>query len=89
MRSRPDVFELPLTSGNTVEIAGPGPNRALQYAQAGVFICAHCHVLLALWDGKFTDQLGGTSQVVRFHHDDVMPGFTPRGAQEPARARRR
>jgi hypothetical protein len=76
-----DVFELPLTPGNTPEsIAGPGPNRARQYAQVGVFMCAHCHVLLALWDGKDSDQLGGTSQVVRFHHDDVMPGFTPRGA---------
>ena len=76
-----DVFELPITPGNTVEsIASPGPNRSRQYAQVGVFMCAHCHVLLALWDGKESDQLGGTSQVIRFHHDDVMPGFTPRGA---------
>jgi hypothetical protein len=76
-----DVFELPIVPGNTVEtISGPGPNRSRQYAQVGVFMCAHCHVLLALWDGKDSDQLGGTSQVVRFHHDDVMPGFTPRGA---------
>jgi len=76
-----DVFELPITPGNSVEsISGPGPNRSRQYAQVGVFMCAHCHVLLALWDGKDSDQLGGTSQVVRFHHDDVMPGFTPRGA---------
>ena len=76
-----DVFELPITPGNTVEsIAEPGPNRSRQYAQVGVFMCAHCHVLLALWDGKDSDQLGGTSQVVRFHHDDIMPGYTPRGA---------
>jgi len=74
-----DVFELPLTPGNTVaSIREQGKNRARQYAQAGVFLCAHCHVLLALWDGKQTDQLGGTSQVVRFHHEDVMPGYTPR-----------
>ena len=74
-----DVFELPLTPGNTeASIAEHGPNRARQYAQAGVFLCAHCHVLLALWDGKQSEKLGGTSQVVRFHHDDVMPGYTPR-----------
>jgi hypothetical protein len=74
-----DVFELPITPGNTVaSIAGSGANRSRQYAQCGVFLCAHCHVLLALWDGKPSDQLGGTAQVVRFHHDDVMPGYTPR-----------
>jgi hypothetical protein len=74
-----DLFELPLTQGNTVGlISGFGAGRARQYAQLGVFLCAHCHVLLALWDGKESDQLGGTSQVVRFHHHDVMPGYTPR-----------
>jgi len=74
-----DVFELPITAGNTeATILEDGPNRSRQYAQAGVFLCAHCHVLLALWDGKPSEQLGGTSQVVRFHHDDVMPGYTPR-----------
>src|SRR5512141_2703183 len=73
-----EVYELPLVPGNTVAlISEQGPGRARQYAQAGVFLCAHCHVLLALWDGKVSDQLGGTSQVVRFHHQDVMPGYTP------------
>jgi hypothetical protein len=72
-----DVFELPLISGATPEsIATPGTARSRQYAQSGVFMCAHCHILLALWDGKLSDQVGGTSQVVRFHHDDVMPGYT-------------
>jgi hypothetical protein len=74
-----DLFELPLAAGSTeAVIAEPGPGRSRQYAQAGVFMCAHCHVLLALWDGKDSDQLGGTSQVVRFHHHDAMPGYTPR-----------
>jgi hypothetical protein len=73
-----EVYELPLTPGNTVaSIREPGKNRARQYAQAGVFLCAHCHVLLALWDGNESHQLGGTSQVVRFHQHDVMPGYTP------------
>ena len=75
-----EVFELPLVAGNTAEgITADVDRRALQYAQLGVYLCAHCHILLALWDGKYTDRLGGTGQVVRFHHDDVMPGFTPEG----------
>ena len=72
-----EVITLPLARGSTVEyIAEPGQARDRQYAQLGVFLCAHCHVLLALWDGKPSSKLGSTAQVVRFHHDDVMPGYT-------------
>ena len=76
-----ELYELPITPGNTPEsIRKDGANRTQQYAQLGVFLSAHCHILLALWDGKVTDKLGGTGQVVRFHHDDVMPGYTPESA---------
>lgn len=72
-----EIYELPLVAGNTIEsIDHYGAARDQQYAQVGVFLCAHCHILLALWDGKENDKLGGTGQVVRFHHDDVMPGYT-------------
>jgi len=46
------------------------------YAAMGTFLSAHCHILLAIWDGRPSTALGGTAQVVRFHHDDVMEGFT-------------
>jgi hypothetical protein len=73
-----EFFELPILPGSTAEsITEDAEARSRQYAQLGVFLCAHCHILLALWDGKYTDDLGGTAQVVRFHHDDVMPGYTP------------
>ena len=76
-----DLFELPVTPGNTpATVQDAGPNRARQYAQLGVFLSAHCHVLLALWDGKESAETGGTAQVVRFHQDDLMPGYTPRAA---------
>jgi hypothetical protein len=76
-----DVFTLPIVAGATPQaLCDSEAARAQQYAQAGVFLCAHCHILLAVWDGKPSDQVGGTSQVVRFHHDDVMPGYTPPGA---------
>jgi len=72
-----EIFELPLARGNNMPaIQQHGPRRNRQYAQLGVFLCAHCHILLALWDGKHTTDLGGTGQVVRFHHDDIMPGYT-------------
>lgn len=52
--------------------------RERAYAQLGIFLAAHCHILLAIWDGKRNDQPGGTGHVVRFHHDDVLPGFAPK-----------
>jgi hypothetical protein len=77
------LIELPLTPGATrALIQEQGNNRDRQYAQLGVFLSAHCHVLLALWDGKPSDDLGGTAQVVQFHQYDTMPGYTPRAAAE-------
>jgi hypothetical protein len=79
-----EVFELPpLENVDLHDLAQPGPARDTQYAQLGIFVCAHCHILLALWDGKPCDRLGGTAQVVQFHHWDVMPGFTA----QPSRVR--
>ena len=49
--------------------------RTLQYAQLGVFISDHSHVLLALWDGKPGDLMAGTGAVVRYHLTAVMDGF--------------
>ena len=75
--SADEIFELPLVRGLSVDdIRTSDAERSKQYAQLGVFLCAHCHILLALWDGKPGTELGGTGQVVRFHHDDIMPGYT-------------
>ena len=53
--------------------APSGRERDLHYAQAGVYISEHCHILLAIWDGKISERLGGTAQVVRFHLTGVRP----------------
>ena len=72
-----EIFELPITPGNTRRsVAEYGKNRTRQYAQLGVFLSAHSHIMLALWDGKDNGKLGGTASVVGFHHDDVMRGYT-------------
>jgi hypothetical protein len=75
-----EVFELPQLADKEA-LAQPGASRDTQYAQLGIFVCAHCHLLLALWDGKPTDQLGGTAHVVQFHHWDIMPGFTEQASR--------
>jgi hypothetical protein len=74
-----EIIELPFTPGNTADLAREhGHNRSRQYAQLGVFLSAHCHVLLALWDGRNSGELGGTAAVVNFHQNDMMPGYTSR-----------
>lgn len=76
-----ELMELPVAHGNSLEgLSTSETERSRQYAQLGVFLCAHCHILLAIWDGKYSPDLGGTSQVVKFHHDDTMPGYTPKTA---------
>lgn len=44
-----------------------------------MFLSTHCHVLLALWDGKGSDRIDGTAQVVKYRQHGVMPGYTQDG----------
>ncbi|MGH8035521.1 MAG: hypothetical protein ACREO9_09870, partial [Lysobacterales bacterium] len=50
-------------------------NRDRQYAQVGMFISNHCQVLLAVWDGKPVEAVGGTAHIVNYHLTAVMEGF--------------
>jgi hypothetical protein len=71
------VRVLPLAPGNDAEaVAARGPARNLQYAQLGMFMSSHCQILLALWDGRPSDAVGGTAQVVEFHLRSEMPGMS-------------
>lgn len=74
-----NVLTLPLVGDSTAEqVTRPGPRRDLQYAGLGAFIADHCHILLAIWDGRENGASGGTAQIIRFHQDDYMPGLTDR-----------
>jgi hypothetical protein len=74
------VVELPILEHSAEQdVSVSGDARNLQYAQLGVYLCSHCHVLLALWDGKPSPDVGGTAQVVRFHHYDKMAGYESAG----------
>ncbi|HET6805037.1 MAG TPA: hypothetical protein VFH59_06275 [Frateuria sp.] len=73
--ARADVMVLPVRKGRSHrEVGNPGTARDQQYAQAGVYIASHCHILLAIWDGQPSDRLGGTAQIVRYHLRGILPG---------------
>ncbi len=46
--------------------SGFGEKRSTLYLNQGYFIAKYCNVLLAIWDGKEADGLGGTGDVVAY-----------------------
>jgi hypothetical protein len=79
LSAQAQVIQLPLLPRNTVaSIAIAGSQRDAQYAEAGVFIASHSHILMALWDGRASDLLGGTAQIVRYYLEGVLPGSIER-----------
>lgn len=65
------VFDALLARADSVFVAEPPeaeqPGRDFLYRQAGLYVAAHCHVLLALWDGSAPKEGGcGTAEIVAF-----------------------
>lgn len=72
-----EVLVLPVRKGRSHrDVGNPGTARDQQYAQAGVYIASHCHILLAIWDGQESERLGGTAQIVRYYLSGTLPGPT-------------
>jgi hypothetical protein len=69
-----EVIELPTVRAGDQAIESPGRDRDMAYANCGMFISAHCHILLALWDGVPSNNLGGTSHIIYFQQYDRLPG---------------
>jgi hypothetical protein len=68
------TFELDLAEGNSYEaISEQGPRRDLQYEMVGKYIAQQSQILIALWDGVDSRQVGGTAAVVHFQTEGV-PG---------------
>lgn len=80
------VIELPLLAGHShAAVAAAGLERNRQYAQVGVFVARHCHILLAIWDGKGSARRGGTAQIVNYFLTDQLPGdIERRRRREPS-----
>lgn len=63
-----------------------GESRAQLYLNQGAFLSRYTNVLLTLWDGKDSDKVGGTADVVKLKcgmpgvsTDRVHPGLQPVG----------
>ncbi len=77
--SHAEIVQLPPVRGQSWPMVGTQSlARDRQYAKAGVYIASHCHILLAIWDGKDSGRLGGTAQIVRYHLGGAMPGLIER-----------
>jgi hypothetical protein len=77
--SRAEVVLLPKLMEQPGHVIGPpGVPRDRQYAKVGVYIASHCHILLAIWDGKASGHLGGTAQIVEYHLTGMLPGLIDR-----------
>jgi hypothetical protein len=57
---------IPWVGKNSAENIILSENRAMQYAAAGAFIVSHCQIMIALWNGEYTGETGGTSHVIEF-----------------------
>ena len=53
---------------NRIEIA-----RQVAFEQAGHYIVNHCHVLIALWDGKKSRGIGGTYEIIEYAISEKRP----------------
>lgn len=73
------MIELPLLDEESFGASASAHEaRDWHYAQAGIYIASHCHLLLAIWDGRQTGLLGGTAQIVRYQLSGQKPRLLER-----------
>ena len=70
-----EILQIPLAESEIIAANTSSESRAVTYAEAGMFISAHCHILMAIWDGEHSDKVGGTAQIVYFQHYDRLSGI--------------
>lgn len=76
---RATVIEAPVRDEPPADGA-PAPERGRDwhYAQTGIYIASHCHLLLAIWDGKPATLPGGTAEVVDYYLTGRKPALVER-----------
>ncbi|MBS0590030.1 MAG: hypothetical protein JSR65_05270, partial [Proteobacteria bacterium] len=79
-----EVIEMPVAAdgASSLHAGSIDRDRDLRYAQAGMYVSDHAHILLAVWDGKDSSMLGGTAQIVRYHLSGIKPSYAERRRSE-------
>ncbi len=73
------VIEAPLQDEASADGAPAAERpREWHYAQTGIYIASHCHLLLAIWDGKPATLPGGTAEVVDYYLTGRKPMLVER-----------
>jgi hypothetical protein len=69
-------FTLDLQEGSSLEdVRARGPKRNKQYEAVGAYLVRNCLFLIALWDGRESDAVGGTAQVLSFQRAGVPASY--------------
>lgn len=72
------AFWVGLAPGNDEEgISTYGPARDLQYRRVGIYVARHSHILLALWDGRDPQLVGGAAEIVRLKLEGLRREHAP------------
>ena len=61
-----DTYTMPFTGDNDAANVGDPARRAKQYAVVGAYLARVANVLVALWDGRASESVGGTAQIVDY-----------------------
>jgi hypothetical protein len=76
-------FSLELRPGTSLEdVREPGPHRNSQYEAVGAYIVRNCLILIALWDGRASEAVGGTAQVLSFQRAGVPAAYSATDGDE-------
>lgn len=79
LRRHATVIEAPVHDEPPIDGApAPARSREWHYAQTGIYIASHCHLLLAIWDGKPATLPGGTAEVVDYYLTGRKPALVER-----------
>jgi hypothetical protein len=77
--ARATVLEPPPVDADILDgVADDRRTRDWHYAQSGIYLASHCHILLVLWDGKPSTLPGGTAQVVDYYLTGRKPALVER-----------